>query len=151
MFISAPKKAAKPVSSPTMSPSPTASSPSVMSGANQLYAPLSSRDWMKARYQSNVMAGLPAPGGDRHGVLPVALERGSAIDPAGAAELVVAGLQPGEANEQADRQPEQAGRELPNRNRVKAGPSISMVSRPAPCAFGRARRGAPGTRPRSRP
>lgn len=61
MFINAPKNAAKPVSSPTISPIPTASSPSVISQPNQLYAPLSSRVWMNVRYQSNVMAGLPAP------------------------------------------------------------------------------------------
>ena len=38
MFINAPKKAAKPVSSPTISPIPTASSPSVMSHPNRLGA-----------------------------------------------------------------------------------------------------------------
>ncbi len=36
MFMRAPKKAAKPVRQPTSSPSPTAISPNVMSGANQV-------------------------------------------------------------------------------------------------------------------
>ena len=36
MFIMAPKKAAKPVRTPTMRPSPTAISPNTMSGANQV-------------------------------------------------------------------------------------------------------------------
>ena len=36
MFIIAPKKAAKPVRSPTISPIPTAISPNVMSEANQV-------------------------------------------------------------------------------------------------------------------
>ena len=36
MFMSAPKKAAKPVRAPTRSPSPTAISPNTISGANQV-------------------------------------------------------------------------------------------------------------------
>ena len=36
MFISAPKKAAMPVRAPSSRPSPTASSPNVMSDANQV-------------------------------------------------------------------------------------------------------------------
>jgi hypothetical protein len=66
--------------------------------------------------------------GDRDGVGPVALERGAAVKPARAADLVVSGFQPGD--EQADRQPERPARVLPNRNRVKAGPSISTSSPP---------------------
>jgi len=61
MFMRAPKKAAKPVRQPTSRPSPTAISPNTMRGANQVYALLSSKVWMNARYHSNVIAGLPAP------------------------------------------------------------------------------------------
>ena len=42
--------------------------------------------------------------------VPVAREGRAAVDPAAVGELVPAGLEPREAEEQADRQPEQAGR-----------------------------------------
>ena len=62
MFISAPKNAANPVSSPRIKPIPTAISPNVMTYVIQLSAPLSIRNWMKARYHSYVIAGRPSSG-----------------------------------------------------------------------------------------
>ena len=52
MFMSEPKNAAKPVSAPSISPTPTAISPATTRTANQSCAPLSIRYWMKSRYQS---------------------------------------------------------------------------------------------------
>src|SRR4029078_8995001 len=59
---------------------------------------------------------------DRDSMGPIPLQRGAAIEPggaaqlvraarapAGAAQLVIAGFEPGEPDEQPDRQPEQAG------------------------------------------
>ena len=108
MFMSAPKNAANPVRQSDDQPDPDGH--------------LTERDqWGEPRLGIVVEQGLDegavpvvrdrgaAGVRDRHGALPVPLQRGAAVHPALAAELVVAGLQPGEADEEADRQPEQAG------------------------------------------
>src|SRR4051794_22112478 len=61
-FMNAPKKAAMPVRAPRMSAMPMRTSPQAISGANQVYQPLSSMYWMKLRYQSKTMGGWPSAG-----------------------------------------------------------------------------------------
>src|SRR4051794_17545618 len=67
---------------------------------------------------------------DGRGARPVALQRGAAIEPACAAELVIARFEPGNPTKSRTGSQNSPARELLNRNRVKAGPSISMVSPP---------------------
>ena len=97
-----------PTSAPTSRPMPTASSPRVISQPNQPCAWLSMRNWRKLRYHSNVIEGLAGAVGDADRALPEAEQARAAVDPAGTGQLVPAGLDPLEADEDPDRQPEQA-------------------------------------------
>ena len=111
MFMTAPKKAAKPVSSPRSRPIPTAISPNVMTYAHPGLGAVVD-EHLDERAIPVIGDRRAAFLRDRRGPLPVGQERGAAIDPAAVGELVIAGLEPGEAEEQADRQPEQAGRRV---------------------------------------
>src|SRR4051812_10067625 len=62
-FMVAPTKAATPTNAPTIKQIPTVNSPMATTFANQVYAPESSMNWMKLRYQSKVMAGLAGAAG----------------------------------------------------------------------------------------
>src|SRR5947208_648083 len=62
-FMVAPTKAATPTNAPIIRHTPTVNSPIATTLANQVYAPESSMNWMKLRYQSKVMAGLAGAAG----------------------------------------------------------------------------------------
>ena len=100
-----------PVSAPKMRPSPTAISPKVIERREPGLGVVVDEQVEEVAIPVIADRGMTARGGirDRDGVLPVAQERGTTVDPARAGELVQAGVEPREAEEDADRQPHQPG------------------------------------------
>ena len=131
MFITTPKKAAIPTSTPSSRPTPTASSPSAMSQPNQPWAWLSIRTCRNERYQSKVIGGEPCPAA---GTFTAFCQYPRSAPPPSIQPVPVSLCQPATANSKPRKirigSQNRPAVVLLKRYRAKAGPSTLTTSAP---------------------